>query len=216
VYIAGDAGMNEIYTAGSTKTLLFPYTGPTAAGQAITIYGDTYVLPSDYMRFSGPIVADDGLRPLPVLTSREQMAKWERYMGGDYGSTLGRRARRQPGCPEAVWVESWSPTEATVHNYRMRFLPLPNRDYRVRVDVITAPQTFATSDLTAPDTVFRLPPGLDRSVLVPFAMQAWTSSPLWNTERSTREIVRRYNEARATLEAVRPISGAHPQIEGIR
>jgi len=161
-------------------TLLHPFAGTTGT-VALTVYGDSLLVDtSKYSRVAGDVCRGDiKLNPLPNRDAlKDSLCGWT----SDYGGRRcrGQGAMRYPGPPEAYWVESTTGPAGSV--LRIRLAPLPEYpcsldvDLELRAPVITVGNLAAT-DGSDPGIIFKLPGGLDESILSALFLGRFCKSP---------------------------------------
>lgn len=182
VRIGDDARDNEIV---ATNGLLDDYRGTTGTRPA-TIWGDCLQIHA----VIDQVISDPKLETGDVLFQDDAYKQWGGFAyPGDGWRRIGLR-RRQVGVPRRYWLESVGLSQGGAPAFLLRVDTLPDRDYRVRVDVQLDPKKVRFTDLSTPaklpvkDTIVE-------AILLPLATAELTDNPLWEPGKSKDRALKR-------------------------
>lgn len=154
--IDGDNIDNQVV---GISELLHPYIGPTDTVNA-TLYSDSVTLQEPY----GELVGD----PTIMETGRKLVHQ---------KSVLSCYSQKPVGPPTCYWVEANA--QASSGMAMIRFNTLPDRAYRIQVEVTVAPTKVSLVDLLSPGPEVRLRASYIESYLLPIARGLLTLSTSW-------------------------------------
>ena len=197
IRIDGDACDNEVVDG---STLLRPYVGPTTEAGMVsaTVFADCASPGPEVIGIVDPI-GTCGSGHLPALLTRvTSRAEFESWWG---------IATKRTGRPEVCFVETrFFPARSRL-GIRLRVHPMPTESMlltygaRLNAPVITAADVGATND---PGTGFPIPGGWAESVLLPIALQRFTTHPNFAPESAKEEIARQAEAARKMMQSAAP------------
>lgn len=163
IRVYGDNIDNQV--AGSS-TLLHAYGGPTGTVTA-TVYSDAVGLPEIYSELAGD--------PRILETGRELI---------NDRISLPIAQTRSVAEPRFYWVEPNAENNESPAPAIVRFDTLPNRPYRLSVQVMLAPARVSFSDLLAPGPELSLRAEHIELYLFPIALGLLTTYRLWENKET--------------------------------
>lgn len=189
IRINGDGIDNQIV---SSTELLHPYVGPSGIAQAI-IYSDSVTMPEPYSELVGnPRILDTGRE----LANKKIPVTW------------GVIKRIAP--PRCYWVEANAQGAEGNPPALIRFDTLPDRDYRMQVEVTIAPSRVNFSDLLSPGPEIRLRAEHLESFLIPIARGILTASSFWKDKETKTAARDAAKEAESKYSLLAPRTLATP------
>ncbi len=168
VVLDGDAGWNQII---GTNELLNPYIGSTGAVGG-TVYGNAiYSTTYPFDRVIGDVkFADQSIAPMfrnqNIMSPGPWAANWL------FGWGVGR--------PQTWWPQVFGNSQGNEPLMVLRFAPAPAAAYAINVRLSFSPKRLTLADYDA-NTSLPVPDKFIEPSLIPMAIQAFMSSPAWQT-----------------------------------
>ena len=209
------------YPLAGPTSLLFAWQGATGTVSG-TLLHDAVALPAGTVAVMDPVLLDGRSRMLPApdpLTLTRVRSPGTRNGTLDYGrppgGLSGPDALVPAGVPVSYLVESVRDPASNALVHRLRVSPPPAAAHVVTFRARVQPRRVTLDDLGGDDVdpwitagtqtqFFGLSDGWDELLLLPFALQRWTGSPLFKNQSVLPEIARQYAVARAALVSIRP------------
>ncbi len=168
VVLDGDAGWNQII---GPAELLNPYMGTTGT-VAGTVYGNAvYSTTYPLDRVIGDVkFADQSIAPMfrnqNIMSPGPWAANWL------FGWGTGR--------PQTWWPQVFGNSQGNEPIMVLRFAPAPVRAYAINVRLSFSPKRLTLADYDA-NTALPVPDKFIEPALIPMSLQAFMSSPAWQT-----------------------------------
>lgn len=186
VVLDGDPAWNQVV---SPDTLLNPYMGATGTVNG-TIYGDAvYSTRYPFDRIIGnPTFAN---QTGPLGSAGGQMVNLT-SAGGGSGGSMGANWWWQynVGVPQGWWVQMLGNSQGNEPLLVLRFAPAPSQAYAVDVRMSYWPKRLTLSDYNAASTI-TVPDQFLEAGLIPLALRALMSSPIWESKGDENFILER-------------------------
>ena len=183
IRIDGDDIDNQVT---GTNSLLHTYKGTTGTVSAV-IYGDTIYLPEPYLEVIGdPLILGE------CRHVKKGSAKQVSY------------PRKDIGTPMTYWIEGNAGNRNPAYPAIVKFHPMPDRYYRIEVEVSLAPIRIKFTDLLAPGEKLPVREEWIESYLLPIARANLTDSELWRDKSSRNKVESAGERALQRFEALMP------------
>lgn len=164
VQLDGDPQYNQII---GTETLLSPYMGPTGI-VAGTVYGDAIysdIYPLERI-IGNPQFPNNGAWPFGPITKIGGIEQSAWY----YQNSIG--------APRVWWTQTLGNSQGNSPMVIIKLAPLPDIAYPVNVRLSFWPKRLTLSDYQDASTLV-VPPQFLETALIPLALEALMSSPIW-------------------------------------
>ncbi len=210
VQINGDPQQNEIV---SPTALLRPHAG-TGGVMSATVWADALALPPYVVSVIEPVE----MPLLPFLQPVSDRFQFRSYnqpfqptsrrgsQGGNYTRYI--TANKQVGIPVVYLVESFYDETKTDLPLFLRVNPMPQTAYPITMSVTIKPPTITSQDIDfdngGSDPLTLLPIEWHESVLLPVAVQRFSTHPAFKGASSPAEMMRQYQMAFKQLKTRRP------------
>jgi hypothetical protein len=163
IRVGGDKIDNQVK---SPSSLLHTYKGATGTVSAV-IYGDAIYLPEPYLEIIGdPMI----LEISRILTK-----------GSINDSAL---PIKDIGIPTKYWIEGNAGNRNPDYPAIVKFHPMPDQHYRIKVEVSQAPVRIKFADLLAPGEKLPVREEWIESYLLPIALSNLSTSELWKNKQT--------------------------------
>lgn len=175
VIISGDSNWNQVI---STNRILNPYMGETNASVSAIVYGDAVY--SDRYPFDriigNPVFATNGFGPIMRTNINRVNGQpgWPLYQ-----NTIG--------VPLTWWVQYLGNSQGNEPLLVMKFAPLPNIAYAINVRMSYWPKRLTLTDYNNA-TVIPVPDQFIEPGLIPIALRALMSTPIWQSMNDENRI----------------------------
>lgn len=181
VILDGDQNWNQVL---APNRLQMPYLGATGT-VAGTVYGDAVYserYPFDRI-LADPKFASNGFAPIfPVVFNRTNEQPWWPF------------GLNTVGLPQAWWTQLMGNSQGNEPLLVLKFAPLPDRDYAIKVRMSYCPKRLTMADYNAA-TVIPVPDQFIESALIPIAYRELMSTPIWASMKDEERVERRAQEA---------------------
>lgn len=190
IRIAGDDIDNQI---AGTASLLHPYAGATGTVSAV-IYSDAVALPEPYAELVGdPKILETGR---DLTHQKVRCSRWTKKNSAE---------------PRFYWVEANAGNRSPGSPAVIRFDALPDRAYRLEVEVTLAPSRVLFSDLLTPGPELPLRGEHVELYLLPIARGLLASSAMWRDAESKGNARDEAKTAEQKYEVLAPKTLATPR-----
>ncbi len=193
IVIAGDPAWNQIV---GTNRLLNPYMGQTG-DQAATIYGDAVY--SDRYPFER-VIGNPKLANQQGAMINPELQRVNGGPGWFYQQSLG--------VPNIWWPQYLGNSQGNEPLLVLRFSPAPSIAFAINVKLSYWPKRLTLFDYQAATTI-PVPDQFLEMCVMPIALEALMSTPIWDTRNDDANISLRAEAARVTAKN-QPVTASSP------
>lgn len=195
IRLAGDPTDNVIVRrdgANTTVELALPYAGPSGSGQTATIYCDAVTLPATIISVLAPV----------VLTGEHELSPQASPRGVLAAGQTSIAEPRDVASPRSYYVERATAPNGRVI-LRLRFTPLPEREYVVNFQAMGEPPQFTNLQAQAAELV-PVPAAYTASIFMPMVRNQFSTWKHFESAGIRDQLKQQYMEAFQLLGKLKP------------